>query len=413
MGNKMSSLDVSAPAVRRGSDRCVLGLGALMAMIEGADLQAIGVTAPQIAHEFNLSPSQIGTIFSAAMAGLLPGALIGGRLTDIAGRKPVLLVSLALFGLFSLATTQVWNFPGLVLIRFLTGLGLGGAMPNLIALSSEAVSAERRGTVVSTMFAGMPVGAALIALVATFSAGQGGWHNIFYFGGVVPLLLILPGLAWLPASGGMAPASSATVSSCSRESASQALFGRGRAMTTVAIWISFFCTLIILYFLMNWLPTLIIGRGLTHMQAEITQICFNLGGAVGAIAVGMAMDTMSKRAVVVTTYALIFVALTGLGQSDSMQGLSVFVTLAGISVVGAQSMLYVLAATRYPFASRGTGVGAAVGVGRIGSIVGPAAAGQLLALGKTAAMVIGVSVPVAAIAAGAALLVLKMPDERD
>jgi AAHS family 3-hydroxyphenylpropionic acid transporter len=410
MGNDTAGLDAGALPVQRASGRWVLGLCALMAMIEGADLQAIGVAAPQIAREFHLSASQMGTIFSAGMVGLLPGALIGGRLADIFGRRRVLLASLALFGLFSLATTQVGDFTGLVVIRLLTGLGLGGAMPNLIALSSEAVSAERRSTAVSAMFAGMPVGAAVIALVATFNAGEGGWHNIFYFGGIVPLLLIPPGLAWLPVSASKASPAAASIH---RESASQALFGRGRATTTVAIWISFFCTLIILYFLMNWLPTLIIGRGLTHVQAEITQICFNLGGAAGAVAVGLAMDALSKRAVVLAIYALIFVALTGLGQSASMQGLSVFVTLAGISVVGAQSVLYVLAATRYPFASRGTGVGAAVGVGRFGSIVGPAAAGQLLALGKTAAMVIGATIPVAAIAAGAALLALKWPDERD
>jgi MFS transporter, AAHS family, 3-hydroxyphenylpropionic acid transporter len=176
---------------------------------------------------------------------------------------------------------------------------------------------------------------------------------------------------------------------------------------TAQIWVSFFCTLIVLYFLLNWLPSLIVSRGLTRSQAGVTQILFNAGSVIGVLATGTLMDRVRPMRVVGAVYAGIAVSLFMLAGASNMVWLSLSVLLAGMGVVGAQSMLYALSATSYETVMRGTGVGAAVAAGRIGSIVGPLAAGQLLAGGASATTVIAASIPVTVAAAIGALLAVS------
>lgn len=167
-----------------------LGLCFIVALLEGLDLQSIGVAAPRMAREFGLSVGQMGLAFSAGTFGLLPGAMLGGRLADRIGRKRVLILATALFGVFSIATAQVWDFASLLVIRVATGIGLGGAMPNLIALCAEAVPPRLRNTAVSVMYCGIPFGGAIAAVVGLLSAGDTGWRHIFYVGGFGPLLVV-------------------------------------------------------------------------------------------------------------------------------------------------------------------------------------------------------------------------------
>ncbi|MPW11820.1 MFS transporter, partial [Paraburkholderia sp. CNPSo 3155] len=176
------------------SGALTIGLCLIVALLEGVDLQSTGLAAPRMAREFHLAVAQMGWAFSIGASGLLPGAAIGGRLADRLGRKRVLMWSVALFGLFSLATAQVWDLNSLLAARFLTGLGLGAAMPNLIALCSEAAPPHQRNTAVGAMYCGMPFGAALAAVVGIISPGDEGWRHIFYVGGFGPLL-VLPLLA--------------------------------------------------------------------------------------------------------------------------------------------------------------------------------------------------------------------------
>ncbi|MGF6543154.1 3-(3-hydroxy-phenyl)propionate transporter MhpT [Paraburkholderia youngii] len=403
----MSSVANRSSAVG-SSTALTLALCFLVAVLEGIDLQSTGVAAPRMAHEFGLSVGQLGLAFSAGMLGLLPGAMIGGRLADRIGRKRVLMISMAVFGIFSIATAQVWSFESLLIARLLTGIGLGGAMPNLIALSSEAVDPRHRNTAVSVMYCGMPVGGALAALIAVLSAGATAWRHIFYVGGVGPLLIIPLLIALLPESREFAAESrESTEADQPLLSTRAVLFGEGRAAATIGIWISFFCTLIVLYFLLNWLPSLTVGRGMSRSQAGIAQIFFNVGSVIGVLGIGLLMDRFRQGLSVTAIYACIVGALVALSQVASIETLSVAVLFAGMGVVGAQSMLYALSAASYPTSVRGTGVGAAVAVGRVGSIVGPAAAGQLLSMGKSSALVIGASVPVTIIAAITALLVIR------
>ncbi|WP_156896156.1 MFS transporter, partial [Klebsiella pneumoniae] len=176
-----------------------IGLCFMVALMEGLDLQAAGIAAVGMAQAFALDKMQMGWIFSAGILGLLPGALVGSMLADRHGRKRILLGSVLLFGLFSLVTALAWSFPTLLLARLLTGVGLGAALPNLIALTSEAAGSRFRGRAVSLMYCGVPIGAALAAALG-FSGLAAAWQTIFWIGGVVPLLLIPLLMRWLPES---------------------------------------------------------------------------------------------------------------------------------------------------------------------------------------------------------------------
>ncbi|KMW45645.1 3-(3-hydroxy-phenyl)propionate transporter MhpT [Ralstonia insidiosa] len=386
-----------------------LGLCFIVALLEGLDLQSIGVAAPRMAREFGLSVGQMGLAFSAGTFGLLPGAMLGGRLADRIGRKRVLILATALFGVFSIATAHVWDFNSLLMIRVATGIGLGAAMPNLIALCAEAVPTRLRNTAVSVMYCGIPFGGAIAAVVGMFSAGDDGWRHIFYVGGFGPLVVV-PLLLTLQESRRF---DSAQRGAIQPPPVSWALFGERRAAATLLLWVSYFFTLIVLYFLLNWLPSLMAAQGLSRPQVGVVQILFNIGGGAGALGIGMLMDAARPRWVVSGMYVGIIAALSLLAAAGGMTSMSAGAFMAGLFVIGAQSVLYALAAAYYPTVVRGTGVGAAVAVGRLGSIAGPLLAGQLLAMGQHATTIIGASIPVTIIAALAALLLLKRPRVQD
>ena len=258
-----------------------LGLCFIVALLEGLDLQSIGVAAPRMAREFGLSVGQMGLAFSAGTFGLLPGAMLGGRLADRIGRKRVLILATALFGLFSIATAQVWDFNSLLMIRVATGIGLGAAMPNLIALCAEAVPTRLRNTAVSVMYCGIPFGGAIAAVVGMLSTGDSGWRHIFYVGGFGPLVVV-PLLLTLQESRRFDSAQRGA-GAIQPPPVSWALFGERRLAATLCLWVSYFFTLIVLYFLLNWLPSLMAAQGLSRPQVGMVQILFNIGGGAGAL----------------------------------------------------------------------------------------------------------------------------------
>ncbi|KXU85204.1 MFS transporter [Paraburkholderia monticola] len=395
------------------SGALTIGLCLIVALLEGVDLQSTGLAAPRMAREFHLAVAQMGWAFSIGAFGLLPGAAIGGRLADRLGRKRVLMWSVALFGIFSLATAQVWDLNSLLAARFLTGLGLGAAMPNLIALCSEAARPDQRNTAVGAMYCGMPFGAALAAVVGILSPGDASWRHIFYVGGFGPLL-VLPLLALFLRESAQFVAARATRDARRDESASvtRALWREGRAGTTIALWISYLGTLIVLYFLINWLPSLVLTRGLTRVQSGVVQMMFNIGGGIGAIVIAGMMDRMGRRRTVAGMYVGIVVALGALLSANGGTSMAWGGLLAGLFLVGGQSVLYALASSLYPTEVRGTGVGAAVAVGRLGSILGPLIAGQLLAIGQGATVLLGASIPLIAVAAIGAWLVVSRSTRR-
>ncbi|MEX3949987.1 3-(3-hydroxy-phenyl)propionate transporter MhpT [Paraburkholderia sp. EG287B] len=388
------------------SGKATIALCLAIALLEGLDLQSAGVAGPRMAKEFHLAVAQMGWAFSAGAIGLLPGAALGGRLADRFGRKRVLMWSVALFGLFSLATTMVWNFESLLVARLLTGLGLGAAMPNLIALCSEAAGEQQRSTAVGAMYCGMPFGAAIAAVIGMLGTGDASWRHVFYVGGLGPIVMVpLLGL-FLRESQQFVAARASKVAQAGAPSVTQALWQEGRARTTIALWISYLGTLIVLYFLMNWLPSMVLARGLTRVQSNLVLMLFNIGGGIGAVAIATIMDRFGRRGTVIGMYIGIVAALTVLASAGGASSTAVGGLLCGFFIVGGQSVLYALAGHAYPTEVRGTGVGAAVAVGRLGSILGPLVAGQLFALGQSPSMLVGSSIPLVVIAALAALSVV-------
>jgi AAHS family 3-hydroxyphenylpropionic acid transporter len=389
-----------------GRAKLTLLLCFAIAIFEGFDLQSMGVAAPRMRAEFMLDNAHMAWAFSAAIIGTLPGAIIGGRLSDIIGRKKVLIFSILLFGVMSLVTAFAANYELLLVIRFLTGLGMGGALPMMITLASEAVSSDHKGTAVSIMYSGIPCGGLLTSVVAMLLAGDAEWRHIFYVGGIAPILLIPLLMKFL----------SESTDYLDRKTQSatpffEVLFAKERRMSTIQIWISFFCTLVVLYFLLNWLPLLMGAQGLTKLQANYVQMGYNVGGIFGSILMGMMLDKMRMSFVIKFIYLGILVSLCCLSFSPTVAVLALSAVGCGLFIVGGQSALYGLAAIYYPAEMRGTGVGAAVAVGRIGSFAGPLLAGFLLSLGQSATIVIGSSIPVILIAAISALMLVRKPKQ--
>ncbi|MGO0633309.1 3-(3-hydroxy-phenyl)propionate transporter MhpT [Pseudomonas sp. SAR267] len=385
------------------SSMLTIGLCFIVALLEGMDIQSAGIAGPSLAAHFGLSSSALGLVFSASIIGLLPGALVGGWLADRVGRKRVLMAAVSLFGLFSLATALAWNYEALLSARFLTGLGLGAAMPNLIALCSEAVEQRLHGTAVSLMYCGMPLGGALAAGIG-LTGTEESWKTVFIVGGVGPLLIMPLLYRWLPES----RAFSAQRAAGARQQADwRGLFQRDTATPTLLLWVGFFFTLMVLFILQNWLPTLLRGLGFSRVDAATVQIVLNVGGTLGALMLGRLLDRWNVAMLVVLMYCGILVALAGLGLSGHLTGMLVAGFTAGFFSIGGQLVLYALVPRFYPTAIRGTGVGAAVAVGRLGSMSGPLLAGQMLAAGSGAATVLMAATPGILVAAGAVLWLLR------
>ncbi|EPK4642698.1 3-(3-hydroxy-phenyl)propionate transporter MhpT [Acinetobacter baumannii] len=379
-----------------------------IAIFEGFDLQSMGVAAPRMRAEFMLDNAQMAWAFSAAILGTLPGAILGGRFADIVGRKKNLIFSILLFGIMSLLTAYAANFSLLLLIRFCTGLGMGGALPMMITLASEAVPDQHKGTAVSVMYSGIPFGGLLTSVVAMSLAGDAEWRHIFYIGGIAPILLIPLIMRFLPESNDYLQRK---VQAQQTTPFFEVLFAKERRMSTIQLWISFFCTLVVLYFLLNWLPLLMGAQGLSKLQANYVQMGYNVGGILGSILMGVLLDKLRMSFVIKLIYLGILFSLCCLAISPTVALLALSAVGCGLFIVGGQSALYGLAAMYYPTEMRGTGVGAAVAIGRIGSFAGPLMAGFLLSLGQSSTIVIGSSIPVILIAAISALLLVKKPKQ--
>ena len=372
----------------------------IVALIEGFDLQAAGTAAAGLRQTFDLDPKMMGWVFSVGIIGLLPGAFFGGWIADRVGRKKILIGAVILFGVFSLLTAYVDSYYHLLLVRFMTGLGLGAALPNLIALCAEAVDERRRGTAISIMYCGVPLGGAMAAVVAMFSHDH--WQTTFIIGGLAPLLVVPLMIILLPESRVFRQDASQAL----RVSTGQALFGEGRGRSTLALWLSYFFTLTVMYMLLNWLPTLLLAQGFTKPQAGMVQMLFNIGGALGSLLGGLLLDRCNPIKVVLGVYAGLLASLAGIGFSVGIVPVATAGFAVGLFVMAAQLVLYAMAPPLYPTAVRATGVGAAVAIGRLGSVAGPLAAGQILAAGAGTTGVLLATSPGLVIAALAVITVI-------
>ncbi len=381
----------------------------LIALIEGIDLQSAGVAAAGVSAHFGLDKSSLGLFFSAAILGLLPGGLIGGRLGDRIGRKKVLIIAVALFGLFSILTAWVTSYSGLLFARFMTGLGLGAALPNLVALASESVSDKARGRAISLMYCGMPIGGIAVSLLASTQLAAD-WKVIFYVGGILPLMVIPLMMAFLPESRAfLATQQSADTTQQSKFSD---LFNQYFRMPTILLWVGYFFTMMVVYMLLNWLPSLLMELGFQKKDATMVQMFFSVGAFVGTIVLGLLVDHWKMRNVILLMYSGIILGLIALNSFSTVQAMYFAGALVGCFTIGGQMVLYALGSQVYPTQMRGTGVGTAMTVGRFGAMAGPAVAGQFLAMGNGATGLIATCIPGIIIAAVLILILLGTMQKR-
>jgi AAHS family 4-hydroxybenzoate transporter-like MFS transporter len=412
----------------------------LIVFIDGFDAQAMGYVAPALSADLDIPRRILGTVISSGLVGMMIGALSSGPIADRIGRKPVLVAAALIFGVGSLLTATARSVEWLVFFRVLTGLGMGGAMPNAIALTSEFMPRRSRATAVTTMFCGFSLGAAIGGMLAAFLIPRFGWQSVFIVGGVAPLVIGLLALVLLPDSirflvvkGGqqarakkylalIAPgvAIPDELSPGADEHGAgsgllvQQLFANGRGAATLLIWVVYFMTLLNLFFLNSWLPTVISDVGIPVSTAIILTSLFQVGGTAGALVFGRIIDRGGTFSLLSGCYLFAAVFIFAIGVAgNSIALLAIVIFAAGFGLIGGQTASNALTAEFYPTRMRSTGVGWALGIGRVGSIVGPILGGQLITLGTGTREVFWFAAIPALVATAAAAFVSRLKTTGD
>jgi AAHS family 3-hydroxyphenylpropionic acid transporter len=342
----------------------------------------------------------LGTFFSTSTLGLFAGALAGGRLADSFGRKRVLVASVLLFGLCSLLTAAAHDIGALSWARLFTGAGLGGVLPNLLALVNESSAPQRRSASVALVYSAMPFGGAVASLVSMVSA-PAHWRLIFLAGGAIPVILAPVLMAVLRES----PEFERAVSASPKKGSFVAVFADGRAIPTLLLWLSSFLELLILYLLLSWLPTLLVASGFSKAEAAGVQIAFNVGGAIAALSIGRLLEGKARNLSVITACVAVPVFVLLLSRIPAqLSWVIVTVFALGGSVLAVQGFLYATAPRCYPTLIRGVALGTAVAMGRLGAIVGPKLGGTLRAAGHSSSQLLMDIVPIVLAGSATALV---------
>jgi AAHS family 4-hydroxybenzoate transporter-like MFS transporter len=408
----------------------VAAMCALIVFVDGFDAQAMGFVAPALTAALQIPRAVLGSVISSGLVGMMVGALVSGPLADRIGRKPILVAAVLIFGVGSLLTATAQSVETLMTFRVLTGLGMGGAMPNAIALTSEYMPRRRRAGAVTAMICGFSLGAAVGGLVAAAIIPRFGWESVFVVGGAVPIAIAIAAFFLLPESirfllvkGGedrrvrqylarVSPGTAipAELSAGVDEHSGgvfvvKQLFTEGRAISTVLIWTVYFMNLLNLFFLNSWLPTIMSDVGIPVGTAIRLTSLFQIGGIAGALVLGRVLDRHFSFGVLAVCYLWAAGWIYAIGTvGASVWLLAVAISCAGVGIIGGQNTSHALSSEFYPTRIRSTGVGWALGIGRIGSIIGPVVGGQLLAQGTPMRQVFWAAmVPalIAAVAAGA------------
>ena len=374
----------------------------LIIIFDGYDLVIYGVVLPILMQQWQLDPVTAGALGSTALFGMMIGAMLLGTLSDRFGRKKMIVLCIVLFSGFTALNGFAQTPLQFGVMRFIAGLGIGGVMPNVVALMSEYSPRRIRSTLVAVMFSGYAIGGMLSAVLGIWIVPQFGWQVMFYLA-VIPLLLLpliwtqLPdSVAFLVRQGKIAEARNVLAALTGKplpddaelavhqpqktEQSLAALFSNNRALSTLMFFQAFFMCLLMVYGLGSWLPKLMTMAGYGFGSSLMFLLFLNIGGIIGAIGGGWLSDRFHPRPVLMLFFTLAAVSLALLGFKSHVAVLYFLVTVAGATTIGSQILLYAYVAQFYPTAIRSTALGWSSGVGRIGAILGPVLGGALLAM---------------------------------
>ncbi len=397
----------------------------LIILFDGYDLAINGVVLPLLMKDWGLTAMQAGMLASCALAGMMFGAMFFGSLADKIGRKKVIMICIVLFSGLTFAGGFASNPTEFAILRFLAGLGIGGVMPNLVALTSEYAPQKMRSTLVTTMFSGYAVGGVMAALLGSWFTPDFGWQIMFFIAGIPVFLLpviwkFLPeSLAFIVKENKQDKARSivkrlapevkvteTTTFSLPQESVPESanvvsLFRRGRATNTLLFWLAFFTCLLTMYALSSWLPKLMMAAGYSMDNSLMFMMVMNVGAVVGIVGGGILADRFHLKPVLMVLGIMGAIVMSLMGFQSNQFLLYILVFLAGAASIGSQMLLYSYVAQFYPLAIRSTGIGWSSAIGRMGAIVGPILIGGLLGMNLPAHfnfMAVGLPVLITAIA---------------
>ena len=378
--------------------RWLVFLTALTIVFDGIDNQLMGVAIPTIMREWSVARADFAPVVSLGYLGMMAGGAAAGIVGDRLGRKVALLASMVVFGAMTLAVAIVHDIGSLGLLRFLTGVGLGGAIPNAAALAAEYVPMRQRPIAVTVTIVCVPLGATLAGLIAIPALPAIGWRALFVIGGVMPLVAAVALIWLLPESprylarhpdrwreliaslrrmGHDVPDDTA-FGDDSIEAATQpslgTLFGPAFRVDTLALWAAFFSCLLAVYLGFSWVPSMLTGAGFSSSIASTGITAFNLGGVAGALVGGLCIARWGSRRSMLAMTGLAVASAGLMSVTPPVAGaallpIMLMLTATGALINGVQTTMYALAAHVYPAAIRATGVGTAVSFGRIGAVL--------------------------------------------
>jgi AAHS family 4-hydroxybenzoate transporter-like MFS transporter len=403
----------------------VAALCTLVQVCDGYDLNSVAWAVPSLIRQWHLPPAMFTVAFLWSSIGIMAGALTAGPIGDRFGRRPLLLTSLTLFGVASLLSTLASSVDTLSLARFFTGVGIGGGFSGAAALTGDYTPHRLRATMIMATFTGAPLGGFLGGQIVAILLGSFGWHVIFILGGAFPLILVLALALWLPESPrflaarqtlsprdaallqrlDIAPTPGEAVD-VARSNPISMLFSRGYALQTILLWIVYFCSLLNLFLFAYWMPTVLNMIGMSPSQAVFASSLRDFGAIFVALYLGIAIDRIGPERTLAVHYAagaafIAIIALLALPYAI----LCVMMFLAGMTIIGSQTGANGTCGKLYPARMRTSGLGWALGIGRLGGIAAPVLGGYLLTIGLPPTHIF-LSACVFALVAGAATALL-------
>lgn len=351
--------------------RWLVFLTATTVVFDGIDNQLLGVVIPTVMGEWQVAKSAFAPVVSLGYAGMMVGGALAGIAGDRFGRKHALLGSVALFGLMTLAISAVHDMTTLAALRFLAGIGLGGALPNAATLAAEFVEPAKRPIAVTATIVCVPLGGMLVGILGSQFLQTIGWRALFVLCGVAPLIAAAVLTRLLPESPGYLESSNAGKTARTPISS---LFDIEFRRDTIALWFSFCSCLLAVYLGFSWLPTVLAGAGFDPGVASHGITAFNLGGVAGALAGGAVMSRVGSRAAMLAMNAgaiagTVVLSMMTISAGAPLAPIMIMLTITGGLINAIQTTMYALATNVYPSGVRATGVGMATAVGRTGAII--------------------------------------------